>query len=192
MDMVDIVLNIPFDALIDSPFEDDPPYASEFQQAIGRLVISWGRFERDIDLWLISTIALARRFNYNEVPFTSFKRKTDQLRRLYSLCPPVVNMAGQVVRLTKEAEDCSYDRSMIIHSKVHGYIDGRPPKLKLSNWKFKSGKRLVGDTEISVYDITKISNEINRISGSVSWFNIHLACLNGRLRAVDRGLLTNL
>jgi hypothetical protein len=148
---------------VSKPFHFDPPYAVSFYENIGRLVLLWGRFEQALEQHLSVVINIATQFGTEERMQVSFLRKMDLLRRLYRRCQPLSEHAEGMAALTKEAEQVSEDRNLIIHSNWGGFVDDDPPRLKLHNITHKGGVITNRTLEPTLKDIADLVAAIDHL-----------------------------
>jgi hypothetical protein len=148
---------------VSKPFHFDPPYAVSFYEAIGRLVLLWGRFEQALEQHLNMVINIASQFGAEERMQVSFLRKMDLLRRLYRRCPPLAEHAEGMAGLTYDAEKASEDRNLIIHSNWGGFVDGDPPRIQLHNITYKKGMMSIRTLKPALNDITEVVHVIDQL-----------------------------
>jgi hypothetical protein len=182
--MAKIVFNLAQGALDATPFDDDPPFAADFHQAIGRLVISWSEFERSLDLLQSAAISIANRFGSDETPLTSFNKKLEQIERIYKS----VNLldASAIKSCMPKIKDIAFNRKVLFHSSFDGYVHTSPPKIRMTNMRCKSRNRIISHCELTVAQISEISDDACSASGDISTLNLQLILILSRLRKQEK------
>jgi hypothetical protein len=161
------------------PFQDDPPYALDFYDALGRLVVLWGRFEHHLESNLRVLIAVAKTFGIEQEMYVSFSRKTKTFRGLYRDCAPLSPEYKAADALMTRAEDISEQRNRLIHSIVNGWGDGDPPYIKLRCY-YHEKKQLRGlDIEATISDIKDVYNAADKL-------NTNMMALTNNLHRIVR------
>jgi len=89
------VLKLPIHS---APFGKDPPYAWSFYEALGRMLILWGRFEHFFDLYLRALIQVALERGIEEEMQISFKRRATLFKRLVRDIPEISNKLDEARR----------------------------------------------------------------------------------------------
>lgn len=182
--MTKLVLEFEPKAFKDKPFIDQPAYAPEFYTAIGRVVISWGMFERNLEGLLSAALRVAAHDGITQAPMTSFKRRVKQIDELYAVCPQLNPNYSALKAVIPEAKVCAGNRNAIIHSTFHGFIDANEaPVMVLYN------KKKRGFYDLNIKMIDNVSDEINDISGKLFEFRLNLILLLSVMKTKEKGLL---
>lgn len=168
-------------------FKKDPPFTSEFHEALGRLVICWASFERSLDVWHHNSIATAAKFGIVEKHLTSFSKKIEQIERVYKYLDILKDTP--IRNTLSDMRECAFDRQVLMHSKFDGYSESDTPRLKLMNVRRKSGKLLIEYSSVSVSDIQEISEVIATSDYKAFMFSFQLSALMSHIRAKEKGLL---
>jgi hypothetical protein len=117
------------------PFDKDPPHAPQFYEALGRLVVLWGRFEHHLETSLRTLIAVAKTHGIEQEMYASFGRNAKAFRELYRDVPPLAHQYKDADALMTRAEDTGEERNRLIHSSMNGWGDTDPPFIKLRGYE---------------------------------------------------------
>src|SRR5665213_1767471 len=71
------------------PFENLPPYADDFFNAIGRAVLMWGKLEQSLDNLLLTAINAAARYGPRREMQIALGRKLELLKDIFKTCEPL-------------------------------------------------------------------------------------------------------
>ena len=119
-----------------------PSYVSEICEAIGRMILTWGRMEQHLAHLQRMAMNIAGRTGPNDHLKVAFGRCLDQLNDIYSSCPALQRSADDMSKLSKHLRSLSLHRDRIIHSSWQEFNDGPPPQLILRHAAHPRGKML--------------------------------------------------
>jgi hypothetical protein len=156
------------------PFLGDPPHAKDFYEAMGRLIVVWGRFEHQLETCLRVLIDVAKGYGIEQEMYVSFDRKAKIFQDLYRDVPPLSDQHGAAKSLMSDADSVGKQRNHFIHSNVNGWGDADPPFIKLRNYQYRK-KVLYG------LDIEAELSDINDLAAKADALNTDLASLTNRL-----------
>jgi hypothetical protein len=125
------------------PFKDDPPFADDFYNAIGRVVLMWGRLEQSLDNLVVSALTIASRTAPARPFMVSLNRKLTLLRELFSQCPDLQPLQSRADALADRIEAHGNDRHLVVHTNWLHFDEGPPPRIIGRHLKHKSGKIIV-------------------------------------------------
>ena len=146
------------------PFQGDPPYAPDFHNAIGRMVIMWGRFLHHLEISARHLVALATTYGIQGTASPQFSQNAKTLPRLYRECPGLTEAANDAEALMRDAEAVSIQRNIIIHSNINGWGDVDPPYIKLRKYEYEK-KRWSGlDVEMTLADLNKVGDDADSLN----------------------------
>jgi hypothetical protein len=146
------------------PFLTDPPFAAGFYDAIGRLVVTWGRFEHHLDANLHALVTLAAQHGIEEKVPVPFQTKADVFRRIYRDCPPLMSRENWADVLMTDAELLGKDRNRIIHSTVNGWGEDDPPCIKLKSYEFQKKQWSVTEIDATLDQITMLADGADQLN----------------------------
>jgi hypothetical protein len=163
-------------AVRSAPFARDPPYAIDFYEAIGRIVVLWGRLEMHLDAVLQMTLNIARLHGIDEPMAVALKRKTELFRRVCSQCSVLSDRSEVVTKLMNDINETGDDRNKLIHSNVNDFDDGPPPRLILKNISYRHGNIVIRTITPSMDELGALAANIdalnNRIFGATSGWTL--------------------
>jgi len=145
------------------PFGADPPYAPAFYEAMGRIVVLWGRFEVFLDAHQLMVINIARRFGLERGVLVALRRKTRQICEIYKACPVLESDTQTISQLMSEIDGVAEDRNLMIHSLVDGFIDSDPPRLNLRIIEHKKGNVTFKRLAPSLRELGALAGHIDRL-----------------------------
>lgn len=146
------------------PFGKDPPFAAGFYDAIGRLVVTWGKFEHHLETILHALVDVAAQHGISEKVPLAFKTKADVFRRIYRDCPPLAPLKGWADTLMSDAEALGKDRNRIIHSTVNGWGEGDPPTIQLKSYEFQKKQWSITEIEATQDYIAKLADKADHLN----------------------------
>jgi hypothetical protein len=155
------------------PFVDDPPYAVDFYNAMGRMVLVWGRLEHSLDDLVTFAFATATARDGSYEMRTALGRRLDLLRSIYYNCEVLRPLHERVVALTAIVKDNAHDRNLVLHSSWLGFQDGNPPTLKMHNIKHHQGSVTISDFGPSIVNLQQMSHNFHLCA----WRLRHWYCL---------------
>lgn len=148
-----------------TPFAGDTPTAPQFYEAIGRVVVLWGRFEHhfDGDLLMCSNIAF-HRYGIEREMQISLRRKTKLMRELFRIVPVFQPLLPICEALADDIDDASDDRNLLLHSHG-GYIRASdPPILELYNHRHRSGKLIISTARVTLAQLANLAATIDGLN----------------------------
>ncbi|MCC8937427.1 hypothetical protein H8A99_13330 [Bradyrhizobium sp. Arg68] len=146
------------------PFGKDPPFAAGFYDAIGRLVVTWGKFEHHLDTILHTLVEVAAQHGISEKVPHAFQKKADVFRRIYQDCPPLAPLKDWADTLMSEAELLGKDRNRIIHSTVNNWGKGDPPTIQLKSYEFQKKQWSLREINATKEDIAKLADKADQLN----------------------------
>lgn len=143
------------------PFANDPPFASDFHNALGRFFIVWSKLERAVDI-----IAYSARSIESMEPFAGSARsgitsKLKLLRKALRSHPPHARSQKWIADLLIKIENAACERNILVHGVYDGFTADPVPRIR-----FKS----------STYDPLSVKRK---------HLEITLAQLNALIRKMD-------
>jgi hypothetical protein len=160
-----------------SPFVADPPYAPAFYEALGRVIVIWGRLEQNLTLFLQEALNIARLQGIDEQMQVSLTGKTNLIKKIFGRCSVLADRRDDVATLMNDIVTASDDRNLLIHSSVSGFIDGDPPRLLLQNIKYKNDKILIRSIRPSMVEINEFGESICGIHSRLVVFTWNLGII---------------
>jgi hypothetical protein len=157
----------PFTARISvtsAPFGDDPPYAVDFYTTIGKIVLLWGRLERQLDALLSMAINIAARSGIQEQMPHQLRRRLTLLERLYCDCGELSHYKDAASNLLRDIRETSEERHMVIHSNWGGFEHGPPPRLVLTHQKYKGDKVLIYRPKPTLVELNQLAANIDGLN----------------------------
>jgi hypothetical protein len=124
------------------PFDNLPPYADDFFNAIGRAVLMWGKLEQALDNLLLTAINIDALHGERREMLVALGRKLQLLKTTYKACPALLPLRGRANALAERIGNLSEDRHFVIHSTWLRFEDGPPPCIVLTNVKHNRGSVL--------------------------------------------------
>lgn len=149
------------------PFVDDPPYADDFYNSVGRAVLMWGKLEQSLDNLLITVINIAAKHDQQFEMLTNLGRKLVLLKTIYKKCKPLHPLKKTASSLSREIQSLGDDRNMIIHSNWIGFDDGPPPSLVMRNLKHANGRITVTKVAPQISHLAQIAGASHRLRADV-------------------------
>ena len=139
------------------PFVDDPPYAAGFYDAMGRMVLMWGRLEQELDNLLIAAIVVAKKSTgETHEMYISLSRKLKLLKLIYRSCEELMPLYGSVTTIASDIKKNGDNRSFVIHASWTGFQDGNPPKLTMQHLSHETGTVTVSKFGPTISDLSKL------------------------------------
>ena len=129
------------------PFDNLPPYADDFFNAIGRAVLMWGKLEQSIDNLLLTAINIDGPHGERRPMQVALGRKLNLLKEIYKTCPPLMPLRDRANALTERIKNHGEDRHLVMHSTWLRFEDGPPPRIVLKNVKHNGGRVRFRDVE---------------------------------------------
>jgi hypothetical protein len=120
------------------PFADDPPYASEFYAAIGRLMVMWGKLEGAMDMLAYSARTIISKDPYSEGPRAGMNRKIRALRKAFRSHPSHANNQVFIRSVLLGILKASKKRNAIVHGICHGFLSD-PSRIEFHILRFVPG-----------------------------------------------------
>ena len=108
------------------PFNDDPPNATEFYTALGRVVCLWGRLENQIAFALVSLQKFPEAEPVRKKLPRQWNEKILLWRKLFSNVPYFAEMRTAALEFTDHTEDATSDRHLLQHSHWYGFEKDDP------------------------------------------------------------------
>jgi hypothetical protein len=139
------------------PFKDDPPYADDFYNAVGRMALMWGKLEQSLDNLVVTAIYIAKRTAPERKFFVALGRKLNLFRELYSECADLQPLEKTAHDLADEIGKLGDHRHMIIHSNWLGFEDGPPPKLRMRHLAHKKGNITISRVTPTIADLARLA-----------------------------------
>jgi hypothetical protein len=112
---------------------------SGFYEAIGRLVLMWGRLEQHVDNLERMAINIEARSATERLMIVSLQRKLDTIKDIYRDCPTLQHNYPAVRQLMHDIGVLGEDRHVVIHSIFSQFQDGPPPKLVVRHITHRKG-----------------------------------------------------
>jgi hypothetical protein len=142
---------------MEAPFENLPPYADDFFNAIGRAVLMWGKLEQSLDNLLLTAINVDAHHGERREMQTALGRKLKLLRSIYATCPPLLPLHKRAVTLTERIKTHGDDRHLVMHSTWLGFDDGPPPRILLTNIKHNAGQVRIKEVKPTLDQFAQIA-----------------------------------
>lgn len=141
---------------VSQPFMNDPPFAPQFYEALGRMFVAWGRFEFLFDRQLRYLISEAKKRGIDEEMQISFERKSSLFRKLFRKIPEIADKADEAGKIMDVAVKTSKDRNLILHSNSNGFTDAQPPFLNLVSIHYRNKQFQGHRLEVELTDLSEI------------------------------------
>jgi hypothetical protein len=157
---VDIQINV-----VSEPFEDDPPFAADFYEALGKMTLLWGRAEHNLDRLILIAIQIAAKHGTRHQLPVSLEKKLDLLRRLYSDVPELKGLKNNVYSLATAIGDVHQNRSAMTHSNWDGFSEGPPKAMIFFNISHRKGRTIrAGEFRLTLARINKTLRGLNHVN----------------------------
>jgi hypothetical protein len=139
------------------PFKDDPPYADDFYNSLGRAVLMWGKLEQTIDDLVVTAINIASR----EAPAREFQlmlnRKLNLLRELYEQTEDLKPLRPDATALADRVKELGIDRHLVVHTNWFRFDDGPPTRIVGRHLAHKKGNITVKRAELPLADLARVA-----------------------------------
>jgi hypothetical protein len=122
-----------------TPFQDDPSYAADFYEAVGRVVLLWGKLEQSLDFLVVTALNIHAQTSPRRTFVVPLGGKLDLLKTLYSDCKELTPLERDVHAAAEVIRGLGHQRHLIIHSNWLGFDDGPPPKLHMRHFGHNKG-----------------------------------------------------
>jgi hypothetical protein len=169
-----------------TPFAADPPYASQFYEAMGRAVVLWGKLEFCLDNLQRMVIGIAAPFGIRSEPQISLTRKTKLIRQFYAKCPGLKPDAKGISDLMAQIDAVAADRNLMIHSLVERFEEGSPPSLLLRNVANKRGRVISTKLQLTLDDIASDAEAISNLQFAILMYSMKITQLQPAFRKARR------
>lgn len=111
------------------PWEGDPPYAATFYEAIGRVVVLWGKFEFLLDSHLQTVINISiDKFGIDFTYKSQLAERTRLLRKIYSNVSCFSEKSASMHAFCDLVDRISEERNWLVHSTISGFSEDPPHK----------------------------------------------------------------
>ncbi len=144
-------------------FTKDPQYAPLFYDALGRVVVVWGRYEHLLTAHLRVALNVAGFFGIKGEIRNSLKAKVDLIQDLYTKLAILAEQAPELIRITDEAKNLGEDRNLLIHSQVDGFQDGDPPRIKMVHHGHSKGQMKITELAPDIATIGSVAGHAHRL-----------------------------
>lgn len=144
-------------------FTNDPPYAPLFYDALGRVVVVWGRYEHLLTAHLRAALNLAAFFGIKGEIRNSLKAKVQLIQEIYAKLGLLAEEAPAITRITDEAKELGNDRHLLIHSQVDGFEDGDPPRIKMVHHGHSKGQMKITELKPDIATIGSVVGHAHRL-----------------------------
>ena len=161
-------------AVHSTPFAGDTPFAPAFYEAIGRVVVLWGRFETNFDGDLLMYTNIARRYGIERQMQFSLARKTKLLRQLFRDVPVFQPYLSDIRRLACDIDDASKDRNLLLHSHVGAFRAGDAPVLELENHRHEADQFIISKASVTLADLESLASIIDNLNTRLIPFSWNL------------------
>jgi hypothetical protein len=148
-------------------FRDDPPYASEFHAAIGRIVIVWGKLERAIDIIAASARTIDSTHPIIEDPNFGLRRKIKAIRRALKGHTPFGKNQKWISGLLSAVRSAGKIRNLLIHGMFDGFSNEGEPKIKFNSSRYHPHGVKRENGEFSFSQLQNLNSEIQRIESEM-------------------------
>ena len=148
-------------------FTDDPIYAARFCDAMGRMLLLWGRIEKSLDDLLISGIVISRDSDESHDVYISLKRKLNLLANIFHNSTHLRPLHSRAVALAEDIRNNSKDRNRIIHASWIGFEDGIPAKLKMQHLKHEPGHVTVSDFTVTIEMLSQLGSNFHLCNSKI-------------------------
>ena len=117
-------------------FSDDPEYAGDFYAAIGRVIVSWGRLERCLDLLVLSAKTIDSPDPVPDEDNLALKRKLRAVRRALRSHPPHQKVQRFITRVLGDMRSIGATRNAIVHGSCGEFSKSGPPKIEFRTTRY--------------------------------------------------------
>jgi hypothetical protein len=174
-----------------SPFINEPKYATDFYQAIGKLVFVSGRLEYMFDYNLRWAYIIATRFGMKERIETAFGKKITLIRKIFRECEPLQHYSETLEPVLVEMKAVSLERNLIIHSHHEGFEDGDPPRLKFENRRVAGDMIAIRKMDVSVDELNALVERTNRLLPVQTALIFKVISIQSSLAKADKAAAAN-
>jgi hypothetical protein len=140
-----------------TPFQNDPSYAAEFYDAVGRVVLLWGKLEQSLDFLIVTALNIHAQTSPRRPFVIPLGRKLDLLKTLYSDCKELTPLERDVHSVAEGVRELGNQRHLIVHSNWLGFDDGPPPKLRMRHVGHKKGVVTISNVTPSMEDLSRLA-----------------------------------
>lgn len=116
-----------------NPFADDPPFATDFHNALGRLVVVWGKLERSVDIIAYSARSIESSEPYAHDARTGIKRKLQAIRTTLKSHPPVSRSQAWIGRTLGDIKNVARKRNILIHGVFQNFSGTKKPRINFKS-----------------------------------------------------------
>ena len=145
------------------PLPDAPSYVHQFYEAIGQLVLTWGRLEQHVENLERIVLNIAARTAPEKPMLVSLDRKLETIKETYRDCAEISHNYGPVRQLMHEIGVLGQDRHIIVHSIFREFTGGPPARIVMRHVTHRKGKMKVDRGEFTVEQIRTLSLEIAKL-----------------------------
>lgn len=149
------------------PFVDDPKYANNFYNAMGRMVLMWGRLEKTLDDLLVYSITIAKAHGESRDMCVPLGRRLKLLTSIYNSCPDLKTFSARATSLAEEIKKNGKNRHFIVHASWTGFNDGDPPTLAMKNLHHDSSSFAIRGFTVKIDDLTNMCSNFHLCTAKI-------------------------
>lgn len=146
------------------PFHDEPDYASEFFEEIGRIVALWGRFDMQFTE-LVLAVSRVTEHKFDTIgPPVSLKGRLKAWRKMFNTYDRLSEFKAGALEFASAVSQSGSNRNVIMHSHWEGFDEGDPPKIRFRNVRRGGDKFLMTTYTINLDQLVEARQEIDNIN----------------------------
>lgn len=150
--------------------QPDPPNVQPIYAAIGRILVSWGLLENQIDFGLLSLMRLPQaapvrpKLKSGEPIPTAFKQKVDLWRKAFRTVPAIAKQREEALAVIDEAVALVKRRDAIVHGNWNKFEPGDPPLLIGVHFRLKGNRVFMVKHTATEMGFDEIASAIRKLS----------------------------
>lgn len=159
-----------------TPFEDDPPFASRWYQALGLYLVAWGRFEGQF----VSALLQLRALGWDAVPMgampIAWGKRCDFWKKAFRDLPQLAPIKTDADALIVDIKLAARDRGILVHSMWGNWVPTTP--LESISLKFEGESEFAaGNFAISRHRLNELLLVANTLNARLIPISEFLGCL---------------
>lgn len=154
----------------------DPPNADPIYAAIGRVIVSWGLFENQLDFGLMSILRMPDaepirpRLNSGEPIPASFKQKVKLWRKAFQRMTILSDYRAPALTIIDHAKKLATRRDSIVHGNWNNFRPGDPMKIVGVHFRLKGSTVKMTEHVATEDGFNQIADATRRLSSEMGSF----------------------
>jgi hypothetical protein len=150
--------------LLSTGDDTDPPGAKSFYQAIGRVLVQWGRLENNIDLALRMIMHLPDgetiRSKKGTTSAQQFSEKIDLWKKAFETIQSLQPVRDEAIAIIEGAKALQEYRRTLVHSFWGDFDPGPPLSLKGILHSYRKGEHTVIQSVVQIVGLEGLSSKL--------------------------------